>query len=90
MGKLTIAMAIFNSYVSLPEGKFLPEWGSRYSCQLVKFEGPVVCFFQTQLGSNGYGSHLEHPQTWIIHDYTTIYNFYPRYQAIGDLRLPMV
>ena len=26
MGKSTISMAIFNSYVSLPEGKTNPQW----------------------------------------------------------------
>ena len=33
MGKVTISMAIFNSYVSLPEGKqrhFLPQWMSLF------------------------------------------------------------
>jgi hypothetical protein len=32
MGKLTISMAIFNSYVKLPEGMNMIEYGMNHPC----------------------------------------------------------
>ena len=44
MGKLTMSMAIFNSYVKLPEGNFFPLF---FGCQEQTFEtpGPVSGYF---------------------------------------------
>ena len=68
MGKLTISMAIFNSYVSLPEGKFkVPQF----------YAGPIYIHLATSQGLwSLFGPAWLVPENG-VYRYTMIYRLYP-------------
>ena len=76
MGKSTISMAIFNSYVKLPEGNFTrPHWCSEPSGQVWASHG-----YQRQLGvkdSTTFGLEIhwaffKHGEVMVTHDIVII------------------